>query len=91
MSENVNETPEATKPVKTRNRYNVSSEKFVEVWQASASAAEVSEKLGMPKNIVLARSATYRKAGVVIKKMPRQNPRRLDVAGLNVLVGAPKA
>lgn len=90
--DNVIETPAGAvaveaKQVKTRNRYNVSSEEFVKVWQDSASANEVSEKLKMPKNIVLARSATYRKAGVNLKKMPRQNPRKLDVGTLNTLVG----
>lgn len=77
---------------KARQRYNVSPEQFVQTWQESNSAQEVADKLGMPKNIVLARSAVYRKAradgtpGVPLKKMPRNNPRKLDVAHLTQLV-----
>lgn len=76
---------------KERKQYNVSPEKFVTTWQSSNSAAEVAEKLGMPKNIVLARSAVYRKPrkdgtpGIPLKKMPRTNPRRLDIESLSVL------
>lgn len=72
---------------RTRNRYEVSSEDFVKTWQSSNTAQEVSEKLKMPKSIVLARSAGYRKAGVKLKKMERNNPRKLDVSALNTLVG----
>jgi len=68
---------------KQRKQYNVSDEQFVEAWQTSRSAAACAEKLGMPKNIVLARSAVYRKRGIQLKKMERKNPRRLDVDKLN--------
>lgn len=79
---------------KERNKYNISPEEFVRVWQESDSPQEVADKLGMPKNIVLARSAVYRKnrkdgtAGVPLKKMERKNPRKLDVAALTKLTGA---
>ncbi len=82
---------------KNRKRYNVTAEQFVKVWQESESAQEVAEKLDMPKNIVLARSAVYRKPrkdgtpGVRLKKMPRYNPRRLNVEALNALVSKEKA
>ena len=79
------------KPKRERKQYNVSPEDFVKVWQSSESADEVAQKLNMPKNIVLARSAVYRKnrkdgsPGVPLKKMPRVNPRRLDVENLRKL------
>ncbi len=81
----------AKKAPKERKTYNVTPAQFVETWEASNSAAEVAAKLGMPKNIVLARSAVYRKnradgsAGIPLKKMPRVNPRRLDVEKLRGL------
>lgn len=68
-----------------RKQYNVSSTEFVQAWEEANSAQEVSDKLDMPKNIVLARSAVYRKRGVKLKKMPRNNPRKLDVDFLNSL------
>jgi hypothetical protein len=75
---------EPEKPKKPRTRYNVSAEEFVRVWQSSDSAQEAADRLGMPKSIVLARSAVYRKAradgspGINLKRMPRNNPRKLD-------------
>lgn len=81
-------TASEAKEKRERKQYNVSPEVFVKTWQESNSADEVSEKLSMPKNIVLARSAVYRKnrkdgsPGVPLKKMPRINPRRLDVDNL---------
>lgn len=86
-----NETEAEAKEKKERKQYNVSPEEFVKVWQTSNSAAEVAEKLKMPKNIVLARSAVYRKSrkdgspGINLKKMPRANPRKLDVDALRKL------
>src|SRR5687768_7634734 len=77
---------------KNRKKYAVSPEQFVKVWQESNSAQEVADKLGMPKNIVLARSAVYRKnrgdgsPGVPLKKMERKNPRKLDVTALTKLI-----
>ena len=79
---------EGEREKRERKQYNVSPEAFVKTWQESNSADEVAEKLGMPKNIVLARSAVYRKnrkdgsPGVPLKKMPRVNPRRLDIDNL---------
>lgn len=78
-------TPEATER-KTRQHYNITDVEFVNTWQGSASAGEVATKLNMPKNIVLARSAVYRKRGVHLKKMERKNPRKLDVNKLNSLI-----
>ncbi len=68
---------------KPRKQYGVSDTSFCTTWQTSNSAGEVANRLNMPKNIVLARSAVYRKKGVDLKKMPRQNPRKLDVQKLN--------
>lgn len=77
------ETPVEEKEKKQRKQYNVSDAQFVEAWQTSKSAQEAADKLHMPKNIVLARSAVYRKRGIQLKKMERKNPRRLDVEKLN--------
>lgn len=83
---------EAKVDKRERKSYNVAPVKFVETWQNSESAQEVAEKLHMPKNIVLARAAVYRKPrkdgspGVPLKRMPRKNVRGLDVAGLTKLV-----
>src|SRR5690242_5458624 len=74
----------AGRPGKTR--YNVPPEKFIQVWQASASAQEAADKLGMPKDIVHARASSYRQAGIKLKKMPRRSKRNLDVDKLNRLV-----
>lgn len=76
---------------KTRKHYNVSDVKFCETWQGSNSAQEVADKLQMPKNIVLARSAVYRNKGVNLKSMPRVNPRKLDVTKLNERIEEVKA
>lgn len=72
-----------SKEKKTRKHYNVTDVSFCETWQESNSAQEVADKLKMPKNIVLARSAVYRNKGVDLKTMPRVNPRKLDVSKLN--------
>jgi hypothetical protein len=66
--------------------YSVPAEDFIRAWQSASSAQEVADRLKMPKPIVLARAANYRKAGVHIKKMPRRSNRRLDVAALNKLI-----
>lgn len=77
------ETVVEEKVKKTRKHYNVSDVSFCETWQGSFSAQEVADKLNMPKNIVLARSAVYRNKGVDLKTMQRVNPRKLDVTKLN--------
>lgn len=69
-----------------RKEYDVSPEKFIEVWQTSSSADEVSRKLGMPKPIVHARASSYRQNGIKLKKMPRSSSRSLDVDALNRLI-----
>lgn len=68
---------------KTRKRYGVDPEKFVRAWQASETAQEVADRLGMPKSNVLSRAANYRKKGVVLKEMKRSNVRQIDVEQLN--------
>jgi len=70
-----------------RTDYDVSAERFIEVWQRSHSVDEVAETLKMPKPIVLARKSNYTKIGILLKKMPRKNQERgLDVARLNALI-----
>lgn len=49
----------------------------------SNNAEEAAQKLGMPLGVVLARVSTYRKKGILMKKMPRKNSRGVDVAKLN--------
>ena len=71
-----------------RKRYHVSVEAFVRVWQAGDSAKDVSEKLGLPLPLVTCRVWTYRRRGIRLKKMPRRNPRKLDVEILNRLAEA---
>ncbi len=77
-----------------RHQYSVTPEDFVRTWQTSESADEVATKLKMPKNIVLARSAVYRKnrpdgtPGVPLKRMSRKNSRKLDVVALTELVNS---
>jgi hypothetical protein len=66
--------------------YNVTPEKFIEVWQTSSSADEVASKLGMPKPIVHARASNYRALGVALKSMPRPKKSRLDVRELNAII-----
>lgn len=61
-------------------------ERFIEVWQTSDSVQEVSDRLKMPKPIVLARASNYRAAGVNLKDMKRAAKKALDVAGLNKLI-----
>lgn len=67
---------------KKYNKYDVSPEKFVEVWQASEDADEVAQKLAMPKAVVLARASSYRQMGVKLKKLERS----LNVDKLNNII-----
>lgn len=64
----------------------VPAAQFVRVWQASGSAAEVSEELGITPQSAQSRAAAYRKRGVNLKKMPRTGRAKLDVDALNALV-----
>ena len=66
-------------------KYNVSASDFVRAWESSTDAAEVAAKVGMPRPLVNARAADYRRMGVKLKKLKRSNPRRLDVEALNKL------
>lgn len=78
-------------PPNPRTEYNIDARAFVEAWQRSSSAVEVSKRLGMPKPIVHARASMYRKAGVKLKKMPRGSKRSLDIEGLNTLIESLKS
>jgi hypothetical protein len=71
---------------KNRAKYNVSARAFLEVWQTANNADEVAERLKMPKPIVLARAANYRKAGINLKKLSRSTKNRLNVEDLNELI-----
>src|SRR5579872_6842167 len=74
-----------SKSNRKRVTYNVSPEDFVKAWQLSNSAAEAAEKLKMPKNAVLSRVASYRKKGVVLKVMSKENPNKLNIEKLNTM------
>ena len=70
-----------------RTEYDVSPEKFIQVWQQSTSVDEVAIALGMPKPIILARKSNYTARGIKLKKMPRKSTDRgLDVNGLNAMI-----
>lgn len=69
-----------------RTAYNVPPEVFIKAWQESVTAQEVSDKLKMPKPIVLARASIYRQAGIHIKKLRRESSKALDVGRLNTLI-----
>jgi hypothetical protein len=69
-----------------RQRYGVSPERFVDVWEMASSADEVAKLLGMPKAIVHARVSTYRKMGIKLKKMPRSPKNKVDVEALNARI-----
>ena len=73
---------------RSRKRYHVSVESFVRTWQSSTSASEASERLGLPVPLVTCRVWTYRRRGIKLKTMPRRNPRKLDIEGLNRLAEA---
>jgi hypothetical protein len=74
---------QAPEQLKGRKAYDVSPQRFVEVWQTSGSADEVAERLDMPKPIVHARASNYRSLGVKLKKMPRSSKLKLNVEALN--------
>jgi hypothetical protein len=74
------------KQKKARQEYNVSPAEFVKVWQSSETTQEVSDRLGMPKPIVLARASSYRKDGIKLKKLRRDRKNALDIDGLNRLI-----
>jgi hypothetical protein len=75
-----------------RTDYGVSPEDFCRAWQTSngggeyANPAEVAEKLGMPKPIVLARASNYRQMGIPLKPAKRGAPKGLDVEALKELI-----
>ncbi len=62
----------------------ITPEQFVKTWQASKSAAEVAEKLGMPYTAVWNRVSHYRAKGIKLKKMSSRRP-KLNVDALNKL------
>lgn len=69
----------------SRTEYeDVTPKLFIETWQRSATVGEVSERLGMPRNLVHARATKYRTSGIKLKKMPRPGRGKLDVEGLNL-------
>ena len=62
---------------------SVTHEEFVKVWQASASGAEVADKLDLTKQAVHQRAAMLRARGVKLK--PMRGYQRINVEALNAL------
>jgi excisionase family DNA binding protein len=75
---------ETARPRKRRD-YHVSAKKFLDTWQQCHTITELSRKLKMPKAIIYARAAKYRKEGIQLKKM-KADHRRLDIEALNRLI-----
>ena len=48
----------------------VAAKRFITIYQASESVAEVAEKTGLTVHTVSQRASTYRKKGVPLKAMP---------------------
>ncbi len=48
----------------------VNAKRFITIYQASESVAEVAEKTGLTVHTVSQRASTYRKKGVPLKAMP---------------------
>jgi hypothetical protein len=74
---------------KSRTQYNFSRAQFVEAWQTSNSVQEAADKLTklvgteVPKSIVAARKASYKKLGANFKDMPRTRDKRVDITAIN--------
>lgn len=67
---------------KSSNKYNVTAEQFVEVWETSATLQEAAQRLNMPPEITAARASDYRSRGIRLKLMPRAKS-VIDVEKLN--------
>ncbi len=63
--------------------YNVSQERFIEVWNSSRSYEEVAAALRMPMAAVVSREADYRAEGVKMKDLLNVTELRLLVQTLN--------
>jgi hypothetical protein len=82
---------------RTRRDYGIEPLEFRNAWNTSDTPQEATNKLTViarskgklaadevvPKAIVLARAAVYRKKNIELKEMKRRNPRKLDVASIN--------
>lgn len=87
---------------KTRKNYNVTAEKFCEVWkdtfEAGGTAQDVADKLEMPKNAVLARYSNYKKTrsdgtpGVPLPQLKRKkSDKALNIDVLTKIVTGKEA
>ncbi len=68
-------------------RKRISAREFCLVWNHCICAEEVARALGLPKQSVLSRASRYRRKGVRLKKLAPSPRKRLDVEGLNRLLG----
>jgi len=64
---------------------DISAVQFITTWQSSPNVSAVIETLGMARGAAYQRAASYRKKGVVLKKMPRQGRSGHDWSELNAL------
>lgn len=67
---------------KGAQRYHISAEDFVRIWQSSSSITEVMKATNMPINAVYSRVNSYRAKDIVLKRMQR-TANVLDVNKLN--------
>lgn len=84
--------PKKENQPKKRKKYDISAEDFCLLWSKCQSNDELVEELqkqfnvDMPKPIVMARAAGYRKKGINLKKMKRTPRNKIDADYLNKLM-----
>jgi hypothetical protein len=62
----------------TQGEHLATPREFVEVWQGSASVAEVAAKLGRRRSAVRLRARRYRQRGIPLKYLPPCEPTDWD-------------
>lgn len=91
---NENTGSEQQKSRRPRTNYNITPIQFVDAWNSSNSAQEAADKLSaiagrkVPKNIVLARAATYRAKKLNLKNMDKRNPHTINIDEINAHIKA---
>jgi transposase len=69
--------------VERKNRPSIDNRLFVKLWGECDTVTEVAEKLGVQKPYVFQKAAALRAVGVKLKRMTRENSRKIDVEELN--------
>ena len=67
---------------------SVSPAHFVAIWQSANSVEEVAAATGMLPGSASGRASSYRRKGIRLKIMKRDDPKKLDVNQLNRIVDA---